>query len=66
MNNIEIQREVAAVNNRSEDEVENELIRFVQRIVNEYSQRNNEYIKATSKNPNNLRHAEVHEVNLPS
>lgn len=45
MNNIEIQREVASVNNRSEDEVENEFLRFVQRIVNEYFQRNNEYIK---------------------
>lgn len=45
MNNIEIQREAAVVNNRSENEVENDLIRFVQRIVNEYFQRNNEYIK---------------------
>lgn len=45
MNNIEIQREEAVLNNKSEDEVENELVQFVQKIVNEYSQRNNEYIK---------------------
>lgn len=45
MNNIEIQREVAVLNNKSEDEVENELVQFVQKIVNGYSQRKKEYVK---------------------